>query len=132
MNDTRTDRSAKPLSEQFAQALRHLEERGDPEVMVEAFETRATLRRIPQGHSYQGPEGSREFWAGYLKTFASISTEFTRFVDGEDAAVLEWRSTGTLLDGEPFSYEGVSVVERGEHQPFGDFRTYYDTSGLSS
>lgn len=56
-----------------------------------------------------------------------IRSEFTHLGEGEGGAVLEWRSRGQLVDGEPIQYSGVSLLEL-DGGRVGRFRTSDDSA----
>ena len=51
----------------------------------------------------------------------------TRRADG--SATLEWKSDGTLPDGKPISYRGVSLIDF-DGDRVKRFRTYYDSAAF--
>lgn len=112
----------------FAYALRRLEQTRNIEEMARIFDPQATLRRIPQLHTYRGADGIRAFWRGYLALFEHIETAFTNVIEGDEDAVLEWCSRGRLRNGSPVEYEGVSVVVADPGGSVRHFRTYYDAN----
>ncbi len=75
----------------------------------------------------QGQDGAAAFWTAYRETFDDIRSDFSTILEKDGRIALEWRSTGSAK-GEPFTYEGVSVIEAGE--TITAFRTYFDSAKL--
>jgi ketosteroid isomerase-like protein len=117
------------VSEQFMQALHHLDEQRDPGPLVELTAEGAVLTKLGDHREATGPEGARGFWEEYRGVFDTISTEFTHTVDGAGSSCLEWTSTGTLPDGADLSYRGVTVIDVDGEQVTG-VRTYYDSAAF--
>ena len=122
---------ASQKAEQFMNTLQEIEQSGEVEPLVALFGDDAKLRRVGRPETYSGREGARKFWQQYLHAFEQIRSSFFNVIESEDAATLEWTSEGMLSDGNPFSYEGVSILEfQGEH--VAEFRTYYDSAAFVS
>ena len=94
----------------FITALRILERDRDAEPLAALYADDATCGNTATSRTFTGPEGAREFWAGYRDTFDTVESEFRIAVEDEDAIALEWVSTGALADGEEVRYEGVTIV----------------------
>ena len=75
----------------------------------------------------EGGEGAAAFWEAYRKSFDDIRSEFSTILEHDGRIALEWRSTGTAK-GQPFAYEGVSILEAGDQ--ITAFRTYFDSAKL--
>lgn len=114
-------------AENFMRVLQETEQTRDIEPLIEMFTEDAELINLARPEPLRGHEGARHFWGDYLLAFNRIRSKFINVVEGEDAAVLEWISEGTLSKGESLSYRGVSVLEvhNGQVQRF---RTYYDSA----
>lgn len=67
--------------------------------------------------------------AQYLAQFSEIRSEFTGQIVGDQAAALEWKSQGKLIDGREVQYRGVSLLEFDGEQVT-SFRTYYDSTAF--
>jgi hypothetical protein len=119
------------LGERFATALQRMEQTREVEALAALFSDQATLRRIPQLHTYCGHDDVRTFWRHYVGFFAEIETTFTNLLDLGDRAVLEWCSRGRLRNGHPVAYEGVSIVEADDDGRVICFRTYYDADAAT-
>jgi len=115
------------FSNQFSEVLRTLERERDLEPVLALFAEGATLRRIPRAGSYHGERGIQHFWEEYLDAFSSISTEFGKVIELNEAVVLEWRSQGTTKHGKEVEYEGCTVLELSDGK-ISAFRTYYDAA----
>ena len=116
-------------AEGFMEVLQQYEKTRDLGPLVEMFDDQSELENLLSKAPARGREGARKFWAHYLDNFGSIESTFKHVTKSNDAAVLEWESAGTLADGRPVRYRGVSVLE------FGGgcvrrFRAYYDSASL--
>ncbi|WP_437483670.1 nuclear transport factor 2 family protein [Sorangium sp. So ce1014] len=114
---------------EFIEALRRIEERGDVEPMARLFAPNAELSNVTITRPLRGPDGARDFWRGYRHTFGEVQSDFRCVVESDKSSVLEWKSHGTLANGVVFSYEGVSVIEH----PAGAitrFKAYFDPRAL--
>jgi hypothetical protein len=114
------------LTERFIDALHRLHTDDDVEPMVALYAEDAQLSKLGQQHHQRGQEGARRFWRTYRDVFDEIEATFVYTVRDEDSAALEWTSTGTLREGGPISYAGVSVLVGQES--IAAFRTYYDSA----
>lgn len=117
---------ASETAENFMRVLQETEQTRDIELLIGMFTEDAELINLAT-EPLRGREGARHFWSDYLSAFDRIRSKFTNGVEGEDAAVLEWISEGTLSKGEALTYRGVRVVEIHNGQVQG-FRTYYDSA----
>lgn len=68
------------------------------------------------------------FWKNYRSYFEDIQSEFIAVVENDGTAMLEWTSSGTI-EGQSFSYSGVSVLEFGAGK-IKTFRAYFDPRQL--
>lgn len=117
------------MTERFVDALHHLDTTGDAAPLSGLFAGQATLQRMAQHRVYRGQDATRRFWHEYRSAFRDVDTRFHRTAATDGLVLLEWTSRGTLANGEPFQYDGVSIVENdGEHVTA--FRTYYDSASL--
>ena len=115
------------LTDAFMRALQDFEATGDPAPLLALFEPEAyamNLGRTEPAHGAQEIEG---FWRDYRAVFRDIRSEFTHVIEGQDGAVLEWVSRGSLPNGDPVEYKGVSVLETAGAK-VRRFRTYYDSA----
>ena len=118
-----------PILDTFIRALQAAEAGGDPGPLAQLFTDDAELSNLTRHGPWRGVDGARQFWAEYLHSFGQVRSQFRNVVEADGTAVLEWESEGTLADGRPVSYRGVSILETA-----GDrvkrFRAYYDTAAL--
>jgi ketosteroid isomerase-like protein len=125
--DDRVTQSASPPIRDFIAALRALEEHGDADRIAEIFSPDADLVNL--SHSEHGADGARRFWQAYRAQFGDIRSTFNRVVEAGPDAVLVWRSQGTLAQGHPLDYRGVSLLSlRGGK--VSRFETYYDSAAF--
>jgi ketosteroid isomerase-like protein len=112
--------------EQFVEALHHLEEHGDPEMLVGLFGENAEISNVTYREPMYGQEGVRHFWTRYREEFGSIRSTFEHIAADEHVAALEWHATGTIRQGRrPITYRGVTILEfRGDE--ISAMRAYYD------
>ena len=115
----------------FIEALHALEGRRDLNAMAEVFSQDAEISNPLRGEARPDPEGARHFWEQYRASFEEIHSEFLNIVDNGAVAMLEWRSDGRIVNGEPFHYGGVTVLEL-EGDAVRRFRTYFDPTSLGA
>jgi ketosteroid isomerase-like protein len=113
----------------FIDALHRLEESRDVDPIARLYADDADISNPVVPHQHQGAEGARAFWQSYRDTFDTVRSEFHHVLEGDDAAILEWTSSGRSAEGTDFRYRGTSVLE------FGDagiraFRSYFDPKYL--
>ena len=112
-------------AQQFIEALRELEETKDLERMVSLFDDESEVSNPMDSAPHRGQEGARRFWRTYRDSFEEIHSDFSRIVESDDAAMLEWTSRGVLRGDRPIDYSGVSVLEL-QGGKVRRFRTYFD------
>jgi ketosteroid isomerase-like protein len=132
MNDSidahdRVTQSASPPVRDFIAALRALEEHGDADRIAEMFTADAELLNL--SHSERGTDGARRFWRAYRGQFGDIRSTFSRVVEAGPDAVLVWRSQGTMAQGHPLDYRGVSLLSLSGGK-VARFETYYDSAAF--
>lgn len=115
-------------SQTFADALQAYE-KGDQEALLSQFGDGVQLQRPERKHGPGVAADAETFWQQYISEFDHIATEFTRIVEVEDEAVLEWRSTGQLAAGRDIDYAGVSLLTF-DGDTVSRFATYYDTASF--
>jgi len=117
------------IAETFIRALQSAEAARDPGPVAQLFTDDAELSNLTRHGTRRGVDGARQFWAEYLHSFGQVRSQFRNVLEADGTAVLEWESEGTLADGRPVKYRGVSILETA-----GDrvkrFRAYYDTAAL--
>ncbi|MET0693316.1 MAG: nuclear transport factor 2 family protein [Propionibacteriaceae bacterium] len=117
------------LTEQFISALHQLHADSDATALVALFSADATLTKLGDHNEAHGADGAEKFWQDYRAVFADIEATFTHTTADESTVALEWTSTGSLANGHPLSYSGVSVLE-GDGEQISGFRTYYDSAAF--
>lgn len=109
----------------FIDALDALEQRNDLGPLVALHADDAEVSNPNEPSPLRGREGAERFWRAYRDAFTEIRSEFRHVLESDDAALLEWTSTGTLASGSPIRYDGVTSLEWS-----GDrvrrFRAYFD------
>jgi ketosteroid isomerase-like protein len=115
------------LTEEFMRALQRFEATGELAALLAMFAEDAEALNLGRTEPARGTDQVAGFWRDYRSVFKTIRSEFTHVIEGKDGAVLEWVSRGSLLNGDPVEYKGVTVLETN-----GDrvrrFRTYYDSA----
>jgi ketosteroid isomerase-like protein len=117
------------FTQRFIDALRHLEETGDVDGLVQLFAEDAEISNPLVQHHGGGRGAAQSFWTRYRGTFKTITSEFRSVADGDGISFLEWASSGTTRGG-AFRYGGVSVIEHKSGQ-ITAFRSYFDPAQLS-
>jgi ketosteroid isomerase-like protein len=118
-------------AKQFADTLQRIEKDRDPAPLVELFSDDAELENLTDKSPAKGRDGASRFWRKYLDSFGEVRSHFTRTHQADGVATLEWVSEGTLPNGHPIHYRGVSVLEiSGDRVQ--KFRTYYDSAAFLS
>lgn len=117
------------LTKKFTSALDLLHKDGDVDQLVGLFSDDADLYKAGIPHGQHGRDGARTFWEQYRNVFDEVDATFRHTVTDDGVAYLEWTSQGTMANGTPFTYDGVSVLE-GNDDEISAFRTYYDTAAF--
>ncbi len=117
------------LSTRYSRALRALENDRDLQPLVQLFAEDAEVSNPLLPNPVFGIEAVRKYWRSYLDRFAEIKSEFLSFVDARDASVLEWISTGRLLDGRPVEYSGSTVLTS-QDELITHMHAYFDPRAL--
>ena len=115
------------LTEEFMRVLQQFEATGELAPLLSLFDDDAEALNLGRTEPARGADQVEGFWRDYRSIFRALRSEFTHVIEGKDGAVLEWISRGTLLNGEPVEYKGVSVLETGGDR-IRRFRTYYDSA----
>jgi ketosteroid isomerase-like protein len=119
------------LTDRFIDALHVLHRDRDAGPIAQLFSQDATLARADQRHTEEGPEGAERFWKAYREVFEDIESHFEHVVTDEKTAALEWVSRGTLKDGAPLEYRGVTVLVGGDDEgTISAARTYFDSGAF--
>lgn len=114
----------------FMTALQKVEEMRDVAPLAELFSDDCSVSNLAMQEPATGKQGAVEFWRQYLRVFQEIHSEFSYWVETDQAIVLEWNSKGRLNDGQPVQYAGVSVIEKADGK-VKRFRTYYDSAAFT-
>jgi limonene-1,2-epoxide hydrolase len=121
--------TAGPLR-RFLEALERLEMHRELAAIVRCFARDAELSRLGR-EAERGRDGAHRFWAEYRQSFGDLRSRFLRISEEGPVKVLEWRSEGTLPQGAPIVYAGVSLVEfDGASERIVRFRTYFDSAAV--
>jgi ketosteroid isomerase-like protein len=120
---------ANTTADRFMSALQRAEQSHDPNPLVELFHDDAELHTLAKEEVAKGRDGAAKFWTDYLKVFEAVKSEFTRVTSDATGAAMEWTADGTLANGKPIRYRGVSVIEL-DGDRVKAFRTYYDTAAF--
>ncbi|HYD53513.1 MAG TPA: nuclear transport factor 2 family protein [Gemmatimonadaceae bacterium] len=121
--------SANVGARQFIDALKALEEGRDVERIIALFDEQSEISNPHDERPHQGREGARHFWHAYRESFEEIHSHFSRVVEEDGTAMLEWRSHGRTRTGHAVDYSGVSVLDLRDGK-VRRFRAYFDPSAL--
>lgn len=112
----------------FAAALQRFEKDSDAAAFAELFAADAITQRFDARGERKGEV--EQFWREYRDQFDEISTTFYNVVEGAAEFALEWTSTGTLKNGRPIEYRGVTVIGL-DGDTIAWLRTYYDSAAFT-
>lgn len=119
------------FADRFVDALWTLEHDREVDPLVSLFGPDSTCGNDVTEREFSGPDGAREFWSDYRALFGELHSEFRNRIADEGHAALEWVTKGTMgVDGSPFSYEGVSIIEHDGEQ-ISRFRAFFNPRDLS-
>jgi hypothetical protein len=113
-------------TQRFIDALSRLEDDGDHSGIAALFADTCRLSNTQLEQPMEGSEGAERYWKRYRHTFKEVKSSFTRITEGNDRAVLEWTSAGTLETGRPIKYTGVTILQL-DGDTITDFMAYFDT-----
>ena len=125
------------LVDEFMKRLDAAERSADARKIAQLFATDARLVNHTTRHGRHGKQGKKvehvvdplSYWSQYLNAFSLIRSRFSHSTDNGRTAVLEWQATGTLSNGLPVDYCGVSIFDY-DGGKITAFRTYYDSAAL--
>jgi len=117
------------IAQRFIEALGRLESERDLEPIVAAFAESCEVGNVLVPEQFRGRDGARTFWTEYRDAFGEVRSSFRNVVAAEGRAALEWTSEGTGASGEPFRYDGVSILEMADGG-ITRFRAYFDPAAL--
>ena len=109
----------------FAARLRKFEQDSDPSNLVELFADDAITQRFDARGERKGEV--QQFWTEYRGQFDEVRTSFYNVIEGQDEFALGWTSEGTLSNGRPLHYRGVTCLGY-EGDTIAWLRTYYDSA----
>jgi ketosteroid isomerase-like protein len=121
------------LVRRFIDGLHELERTGDPEPLVGTYAEESETSNVASERTFTGKDGARDFWTRYRGSFGEMESEFRNVIVAGDRAALEWTTGGTGPNGDPFRYDGVSVLEmtgEGEAAAVTRFRAFFDSAHL--
>lgn len=120
------------IAQQFIAELHAIEE-GDAngiERIVEMFADDARLSNPiieRDGNERSGREQIADFWRNYCTSFKEIHSDFFEVTASDHSAGLFWRSTGTDANGQPLTYEGVSLLTLDDAGKIQEFKGFFDS-----
>ncbi len=117
------------IARRFIDALGRLESHGEIEALVDGFAESYDVGNVLAPEQFHGREGARKFWTEYRDAFADVRSTFRNVVAADGRAALEWTTEGTGRAGEPFRYDGVSILESADGA-ITRFRAYFDPAAL--
>ena len=116
-----------PETARFIEALQHLDATGSQELLLPLFGEASELQSLSR--TEQGGGAPDRFWTRYRQQFDAVRTTFERVIESDDAAVLVWASEGTLANGRPITYDGVSILSFADGR-IARFETIYDSAAF--
>ena len=117
------------IARRFIDALGRLESGRDTDPIVATFAEDCEVGNVLAPERFHGHDGARTFWTEYREAFADVRSSFRNVVAADGRAALEWTTEGTSAAGEPFRYDGVSILEV-EGDRVTRFRAYFDPASL--
>lgn len=99
------------VAKKFMEALRTLEDSRDAEPLAALYTDDAAVGNLIAPDQFHGSEGARAFWTEYRGTFEAAKSSFRNVIAGDGSAALEWTTSGTSFEGQPFTYTGVTILE---------------------
>lgn len=118
------------IAEDFEKALQQMEQSRNVDDIIGFFAEDVVLGNLGAAQDLRGAEGAREFWRRYLDQFREIRSEFSHATTTDHTVVVEWKSRGTLNDGHPIDYRGVSILRLNDSGLVSEFQTYYDSAAF--
>ncbi|MGA9519870.1 MAG: nuclear transport factor 2 family protein [Myxococcaceae bacterium] len=120
---------AEDVVQSFIDALHEIDQTGNLDKMIRLFGQDATIGNAAAARTFEGPGGARDFWRTYRANFREVESEFTRVIANADSAALEWQSRGVAANGEPFRYQGVTLLKLKGDEISG-FYSYFNPNEL--
>jgi ketosteroid isomerase-like protein len=123
------------LASRFIETLGVLERQGADALpqMVELFSPMARMTNTAikrRGGELTGEVGARQFWREYRSSFAEVHTEFYEVTRDQRSAGLFWTSRGKDPHGNPFEYDGATLLVFEDDGLIIQLRSYYDSREL--
>lgn len=119
---------AQDTAKKFVEALYKLEQERDLETICSLFADDSDVANVITEDNDKQSD-AREFWKSYRDNFGEVKSTFRNQIITENAAALEWNTTGTSSEGHEFEYDGVSVLEI-EGDKITRFRAFFDPNKL--
>jgi SnoaL-like domain len=119
------------FAQTFIDALRDLEENNNVDRIASLFADECRVGNSAMGRLLEGPDGAKEFWANYRKSFGEIHSDFRNKIVSGNVAALEWVSEGTAPNGNTVHYAGVSIVQS-DGVKINRFFAYFDPNSLGA
>lgn len=113
----------------FIDGLHRLESDRDLEAIIATFAEQCEVGNVVSPEQFSGRDGAREFWSKYRDAFGEVHSTFRNVISGDGAAALEWTTEGTNPKGDPFRYDGVSILEVQDGR-ITRFRAYFNPAAL--
>jgi predicted ester cyclase len=121
--------SDREVTNRFIDALHALEREHDLESIASLYAAESEIGNVVSPRQFTGPDGARDFWRSYRTTFQEMQSSFRNVIVGDGCAALEWTTTGTSAEGDPFTYSGVSILELTDGE-IRRFWAYFDPHAL--
>lgn len=119
---------AEDTAKKFIDALHKLETERDLDTIVSLFAESCEIGNVVTENKDKAIS-PREFWQNYRDNFGEVKSTFRNEIMTENAAALEWNTTGTSTEGKDFEYDGVSVLEI-DGDKITRFHAYFDPNRL--
>lgn len=116
-------------ADKFKAALQQIERSKNPMPLVDLFHDDATVDTPAHAHKLTGHTAIEAYWREYLHAFGTVQSTFTVNQTIGDTSVLQWVSDGTLPNGRPIHYRGVSIVTFKGYK-VSTFTAYYDSAAF--
>lgn len=125
------ERTSDQLTQAFITALRRLEIEGELDDLVALYRDDAKVGNVLEERPLEGRNGARSFWTMYRNTFRRANSTFRAVVVGDGTAALEWSCKATVREGQPVSYDGVTILDF-QDGAIARSWAYFDGAGLGA
>ncbi len=119
---------AEDTARKFVDALWKLEGERDLETICALFADDCEIGNVVTENKDKAID-PRQFWQSYRDSFGEVKSTFRNQIILENAAALEWNTTGTSSEGHEFEYDGVSILEI-DADKITRFHAYFDPNRL--